>query len=125
MQDPERSRILLAPSEPGRDFDYLFLREIYGLDMKGLQLVTLSACDTERGKIVRGEGAQGFNRAFLPAGAAASLASLWRVADHPTAELMTRFYYELSRGRNKSDALRKAKLAFVASNSTLAHPRYW
>jgi CHAT domain-containing protein len=90
-----------------------------------VQLVTLSACDTERGKLVRGEGAQGFNRAFLAAGADSSVASLWRVADRPAAEFMKHFYYELSRGRAKSEALRTAKLAFLRSHSKLAHPRYW
>ena len=55
-RDPDRSRILLAPSEPGGPVDYLFLREIYDLDLTGVQLVTLSACDTERGRVIRGRG---------------------------------------------------------------------
>ena len=70
MRDPDRSRILLAPAAPGEAADSLFLREIYDLDLTGVQLATLSACDTERGKVIRGEGVEGFSRALLAAGAA-------------------------------------------------------
>ncbi len=125
MQDPERSRILLAAADRHSAFDYLFLREIYSMDLKGVDLVTVSACDTERGKLVRGEGAQGFSRAFLAAGASASVTSLWRVVDSSAAEFMKQFYFGLSRGQSKAEALRSAKLAFLRSGSKLAHPKYW
>lgn len=125
MQDPERSRILLAAADQTEEFDYLFLREIYGMNLKNVDLVTVSACDTERGKLVRGEGAQGFSRAFLAAGASASVTSLWRVVDSSAAEFMKQFYFGLSRGRSKAEALRSAKLAFLRSGSKLAHPKYW
>jgi tetratricopeptide (TPR) repeat protein len=125
MRYPERSRILLAPAQRKAPFDYLFLREIYGMDLKGVDLVTVSACDTERGKVVRGEGAQGFSRAFLAAGARASVTSLWRVTDASAAEFMKQFYFAMSRGRSKADALRAAKLKFLRSGSRLAQPRYW
>jgi CHAT domain-containing protein/tetratricopeptide (TPR) repeat protein len=117
-EDPDRSRILLAS-------DYLFQSEVYGLDLKGVDLVTVSACDTARGKTVRGEGVQAFSRAFLAAGANSTVTSLWRVADEPTAEFMKQFYYSLSRGQGKSEALRSAKLEFLHSGSRLANPRYW
>ena len=87
--------------------------------------MTVSACDTERGKLVRGEGSQGFSRAFLAAGAAASVTSLWRIVDASTAEFMKQFYFGLSRGQSKAEALRNAKLKFLRSGSKLAHPRYW
>jgi tetratricopeptide (TPR) repeat protein len=117
-ENPDRSRILLAS-------DYLFQSEVYGLDLKGVNLVTVSACDTARGKTVRAEGVQAFSRAFLAAGANSTVTSLWRVADEPTAEFMKQFYYSLSRGQGKSEALRSAKLVFLHSGSGLAHPRYW
>lgn len=125
MQDPERSRILFASNDGSGGFDYLFLREIYGMNLKGVDLVTVSACDTERGKLVRGEGAQGLSRAFLAAGAAASVTSLWRVVDASATEFMKAFYFELSRGQSKAEALRGAKLTFLRSGSKLAHPRFW
>ena len=115
-RDPERSRILLAPAAPGEPADYLFLREIYDLDLTGVQLVTLSACDTERGKVVRGEGVEGFSRALLAAGAATAVTTKWDVADRAGAEFMKQFYFALASGQSEASALRQAKLQFLHSH---------
>jgi len=123
--NPERSRILFSPATDDEAADYLFLKEIYSLDLRGVQLTTLSACDTERGKLVKGEGVQGFSRALLSAGSQTSVTSLWRVEDQATAELMKQFYFELNRGNPKAEALRLAKLKFLHSGTALAEPRHW
>ncbi len=117
-ESPDRSRILFAG-------DYLHQEEVYDLDLRGVDLVTLSACDTARGKFVRGESVQAFSQAFLAAGAGAVVSSLWRVADGPTADFMKQFYYELARGESKAGALRLAKLRFLRSGSPVSHQRYW
>ena len=124
-RDPERSRILLAPPDASAQPDYLFLREIYDLDLRDVALVTLSACETERGKIVRGEGVEGFSRALLAAGASAAVTTMWDVADRPGAELMTQFYYALGRGASPAAALQRAKLTFLHSQLPWAHPYFW
>jgi CHAT domain-containing protein len=124
-RDPDRSRVLLAPSAPGGPADYLFLREIYDLDLTGVQLVTLSACDTERGKVIRGEGVEGFSRALLAAGAASAVTTMWDVVDRASAELMKQFYYGLAQGEPEASALRHAKLQFLRSQLAWSHPRYW
>jgi CHAT domain-containing protein len=90
-----------------------------------VELTTLSACDTERGKMVRGEGVQGFGRALLSAGARTTVTTLWRVADQPTAELMKQFYFALGQGKPRAEALRQAKLKFLYSGTALQHPRHW
>ena len=108
-RDPDRSRILLAPRSPGGPADYLFLRDVDDLDLTGVGLVTLSACETARGKVVRGEGVEGFSRALLAAGAAAAVTTLWDVADRPSAELMTQFYASASGGRGTAEALRRGQ----------------
>jgi tetratricopeptide (TPR) repeat protein len=123
-RDPDRSRILLAP-QAGTQPEYLFLREIYDLDLRGVTLVTLSACETERGKIVRGEGVEGFSRALLAAGASAAVTTMWDVADRPGAEFMTQFYYALGRGAAPAAALRQAKLRFLHSDLPWTHPYFW
>jgi tetratricopeptide (TPR) repeat protein len=123
--DPERSRILFAPPQPRAGADYLFLREIYGLDLKGLDMVVLSACDTETGKVTGGEGVEGFSKAFLAAGANSTVTTLWPVDDRATAEFMKQFYYALASGSTKAEALRQAKLQFLRSGSRLSHPQYW
>jgi CHAT domain-containing protein len=122
----EQSRIVFSPSPgSGSEADYLFLREAYDLPLTGVELAVLSACDTERGRVVRGEGVQSFSRAFLAAGARSTVTTLWRVADAPTADFMRVFYHHLQRGVSRAEALRRAKLRFITSDSELAHPHFW
>ncbi|HSR50144.1 MAG TPA: CHAT domain-containing tetratricopeptide repeat protein [Acidobacteriota bacterium] len=123
---PQRSRILFSPSsqQPSQP-QYLFLGEVLQLDLSGTDLVTLSACDTARGRQLRGEGLLDFSRAFLIAGARSTVAGLWKVSDRATAALMPRFYAGLMEGESKAQALRQAKLSLMASQQTYAHPFYW
>jgi len=88
-------------------------------------LVVLSACQTALGKELRGEGLLGLARAFMYAGAPRVIASLWKVADSATADLMSNFYQSLLRaGVPASDALRAAKLRLLA-NPLRSSPYYW
>jgi len=126
MDDPERSRLLFSPDEPGQPNNYLFLKELYDLDLRGTSLATLSACDTERGRLVPGEGIQAFSRALLAAGSRSALTTLWRVPDEPTSQFMQHFYYYLlKKHQSKAEALRLTKLEFLHSGTELSHPRYW
>jgi CHAT domain-containing protein len=125
IMDPDRSRILFTPESGKKGSEYLFRGELRTLRLEGADLVTLSACDTEAGKLSRGEGIQSFSRAFLAAGARSTVTTLWRVADGPTADLMQRFYQHLARGEAKAEALRSAKLDFLRAPSELSLPRYW
>jgi CHAT domain-containing protein len=126
MDDPERSRLLFSPDENGQPNDYLFLKELYDLDLRGMSLATLSACDTERGRLVPGEGIQAFSRALLAAGSRSAVTTLWRVPDEPTSQFMQQFYYFLlKKHQSKAEALRSAKLEFLHSGTELSHPRYW
>jgi CHAT domain-containing protein/tetratricopeptide (TPR) repeat protein len=123
-ENPNHSRILLA-ADSSRGTDYIFQEEVYNLDLKNVGLVTLSACDTARGKMVQGEGIQAFSQAFLAAGASATLTSQWKVADQPTASFMEQYYYFLAHGASRAEALQAVKLKFLHSNSELSNPRYW
>jgi CHAT domain-containing protein/Tfp pilus assembly protein PilF len=124
--DPERSRLLFSPASSRAPDDYLFLKEFYELDLRGVDLATISACNTERGKMVRGEGVQAFSRVLLSAGSRSTVTTLWQVADQPTAEFMKQFYYfAVAKRMPKAEALRLAKLKFLHSKGTLQHPRYW
>jgi hypothetical protein len=124
-ENPDRSRILLAPDSPAAQLDYLFEAEVYDLNLKGVDLATISACDTAQGKLIRGEGVEAFSRAFLAAGSAATITSLWRVPDQPTADFMKHLYYYVGQGQPKAEALRLAKMQFLKSGTVLANPRYW
>jgi hypothetical protein len=90
-----------------------------------VELAVLSACETERGPMLRAEGVQSFSRAFLAAGARSTVTTLWRVADGPTADFMAVFYHQLQRGLTRDEALRQAKLRFLQSGNALADPHYW
>jgi tetratricopeptide (TPR) repeat protein len=123
---PEGSRILFSPENAQASADYVFLREVYDLDLSGVNLATLSACNTEGGKMIRGEGVQAFSRALLFAGSRSALTTLWRVDDQPTSEFMKQFYYyALERHQPKAEALRSAKLKFLRSGTALENPAHW
>jgi len=110
-RNPELSGLFLsqvdAHGHPQEGF--LGLSDIYELDLDA-DLVVLSGCQTALGKEVRGEGLMGLTRGFQYAGVPRVVASLWRVQDRATAELMTRFYRAMWRDHlSPAAALRKAQ----------------
>ncbi len=101
----------------------LYAHEIYDLDLPA-ELVVLSACDTALGRPVRGEGlVSGLPRAFLYAGAARVLVSLWQVEDRSTRDLMAGFYHGLlQRGLAPGRALQEAQRSLWRAGKP---PRQW
>ena len=83
--------------------------EISRLDLRGLDLVVLSACDTGKGDIKQGEGVFGLQRGFKKAGVQTILMSLWKVSDISTEMLMTDFYQNICKGKSKRESLRLAQ----------------
>ena len=123
---PELSGLVLSlVDERGRPVDgFLRLHEIYNLKLDA-DLVVLSACQTALGKEVRGEGLIGLVRGFMHAGARRVVASLWKVDDFATAELMGEFYrLMLKEDKSPSVALRDAKL-WMWSQKRRQAPYYW
>lgn len=98
----------------------LTIGELYSLRLDA-DLVTLSACETGLGKVSNGDDVVGLTRGFLYAGSGSVVASLWKVDDLATADLMTRFYAHLARG-DRRQALRAAQLE---TRSKYPHPFYW
>ncbi len=101
----------------------LYTREIYNLDLNA-DLVTLSACETGAGKLVKGEGLLSFVRGFSFSGVPNMLISYWKVNDKTTAAFMLDFYEGVLSGESYSAALRKAKLAAISNPST-SFPSSW
>lgn len=83
-------------------------KEISVMDLRGLQLLVLSACQTGLGKVT-GDGVFGLQRGFKKAGAQSLLMSLWKVDDKATRLLMTLFYHNLVQGMSKHEALSRAQ----------------
>jgi tetratricopeptide (TPR) repeat protein len=121
--NPMSSAIILAQNPDSPEDGYLQMREIYGLRMQA-DLIVLSACQSGRGPLIRGEGIEGLSRAFFYAGASAVMMSLWEVDDRVGARFMEKFYDFLGRGDSIVDAQRKAKLALIAGQDA-RHPYYW
>ena len=107
----------------------LTAEKILGLNLRGTDLVVLSACETGMGDVKNGEGVYGLRRAFTQAGAKSLVMSLWEVPDRETKELMVSFYKNLQSGRmNRAEALRNAALEewqTVKSRYGSDNPYYW
>lgn len=115
--------LFLADAKYGDDGGVLTAREITGL-RTGARLVVMSACETARGMLSRGEGMQGMVRAWLFAGAESVIASLWEVDDESTARLMEELYRQLLAGASIREALAAAK-RLLMDDPRWAHPSYW
>jgi hypothetical protein len=87
--------------------------EVENLDLVGTELVILSACETGLGEVQVGEGVLGLRRAFQLAGAQTVIASLWRVPDDQTEQLMTDFLGRWLKGAGPAEALRQAQLEML------------
>ncbi len=106
----------------------LTAEELQGLDLTGVELVVLSACETGRGELAAGEGVLGLSRALAIAGARGFMLSLWEVPDAPTQELMEEFYRGIwSDSLSPEEALRRTQLAIIARDraANAFHPRDW
>jgi CHAT domain-containing protein len=107
------------PKTPGRGI--LTGEAIIDLDLSGLELAVLSACETGLGDVAGGEGTFGLQRAFHYAGARNVVASLWKVPDAPTAALMNLFYRNLwERDLSPIEALRQAQLEIYKNPGKIA-----
>ncbi|MEI9478710.1 MAG: CHAT domain-containing tetratricopeptide repeat protein [Deltaproteobacteria bacterium] len=121
-RQPMQSGLLLAKD---KDNDgYLQVHEVFGMDLKNANLVTLSACETALAKIQGGDDLVGLSRGFIYAGTPSLLATLWKVDDDSTAILMDSFYKNWLKGMSKSEALRQAQLSLKAMPG-YGHPRHW
>ncbi len=109
-QHPGQSHIVLAGG--GGEDGKLTVEEIYGLDLRNVRLVTLSACQTALGVDARGEEMISLTDSFHLAGAKTVVATLWEVEDAATGAVMERFYRNL-RDRPVAEALRVAQLELM------------
>jgi CHAT domain-containing protein len=125
LNDDFQSLVLSQlPPEKSKEDGYFTLNEIMSCDYNAL-LVVLSACETGSGKMYKGEGVTGLTRAVMYAGTPAVLASLWKVDDIATKELMVKFYRNmLEKKMDKVEALRQAKLELI-KNKRYSSPLFW
>jgi len=126
-EHPELSGIVLSLFDRGghpRD-GFVRLHDVYHLRLPA-ELVVLSACQTALGKEIKGEGLIGLTRGFMHAGVPRVVASLWKVDDRATAELMRRFYEGMlgPRRLRPAEALRAAQIE-MSGSEMWRQPYYW
>jgi CHAT domain-containing protein len=102
--------------------------EIASLDLRSVEWIVLSGCETALGDLRDGEGVLGLRRAFRIAGAQALIMSLWRVEDEATRVWMEELYRARAQGRSTAEAVRLASLRRVEaarSEGKSTHPLFW
>lgn len=126
--NPVQSFIAFYPQK-GRGMESkLYEPEIYNLNLSKTSLVVLSACETGRGRLIKGEGVMSLSRAFSYAGCPSVITSLWKAGDKATAFIMQELHANLQRGLAKDEALQQAKLAYLNSSEVDAGfktPGFW
>jgi CHAT domain-containing protein/Tfp pilus assembly protein PilF len=124
-ENPMYSKMAFTQSKGAVEDGFLNTYEIYNLELNS-KLAVLSSCNTGAGKIHKGEGVISLARGFKYAGCPSIVMTLWPVEDNSSINLMKYFYQELKKGRNKPEALRKAKLKYLEEADPLhAHPYFW
>ncbi|MDZ8263436.1 tetratricopeptide repeat protein [Nostoc sp. ChiQUE01b] len=114
---PEESVIVLG------DGKYVTLRDVKDWNLPNVDLVVLSACETGLGGFGDGKEILGFGYRMQQIGAKAAIASLWKVDDPSTSQLMQLFYKNLATEKmTKSEALRQAQLSLINGNNSSTNP---
>jgi len=125
-ENPTKSGFYLSTiDEAGHDQNgFISMQDVYNLRVP-VALLVLSACRTALGKEVSGEGLIGLTRGFMHAGASSVVASLWKVDDEATSELMKDFYTNmLKKNMRPAEALREAQNT-LRQNPQWRSPYYW
>jgi CHAT domain-containing protein/Tfp pilus assembly protein PilF len=125
-EHPELSGLVLSlVDQKGKPQDgFLQLQDIYNMKLSA-DLVVLSACETGLGKEINGEGLISLTRGFMYAGAPRVVASLWKVSDAATAELMSSFYKSMERDHLAPAAALRAAQLKMSRQKRWQSPYYW
>jgi tetratricopeptide (TPR) repeat protein len=119
---PLFSRLALAEGD-GSDGNLEVHEILSDVDLTGVNLVVLSACQTALGKVTAGDEIVGLTSALLYAGTPGVISTLWEIGDDAAATLMDHFYDRLLHGDSAADALRFAQLQLL--HGDYPDPRQW
>lgn len=113
----------------GEEDGILTAEEIAAMDLSGVRLAVLSACDTALGRIRAGEGVSGLRRAFHLAGTGSVITSLWSIEDETARSWMKEFYKARLVDRlGTAEAVRRSSAMLLQERKRRnlhAHPFYW
>lgn len=108
---------------------FLTLNDILGLKINA-DMVVLSACNTGRGRMIRGEGTYSLSRAFMYSGASTATMNLWSVESMSAKQISTGLFTYLSASQTPVKALQSSKKDFLdkaasGGNTLQMHPFFW
>ncbi len=118
--------VLSHPDPQTKKEGFLTMADVFGLQLNA-DLVTLSACNTGRGKQIKGEGVIGLTRAFMFAGTPAVAVTLWSVETMSAKELNVGMFRHPNAGKNRAEALRAIKLDMIRGEygDKWRKPKFW
>lgn len=124
-KEPMFSTLIFSPENDTIDDRYLKTYEVYGISLRA-KMVVLSSCNTGSGLLFSGEGILSLARGFIYSGSQSVVMSLWEIEDKSGTEIVKMFYKNLKNGNSKSQALRKARIAYLKDADQLrSHPYFW
>jgi CHAT domain-containing protein len=123
--NPMYSKLIFSNEFDNENDGFLNTYEIYNMTLNA-RMTVLSSCNTGNGKLRAGEGIISLARGFQYAGCPSVVMTLWEVEDKSGVQLMTAYYKYIREGYTKDNALRMAKLKFLANADQLkSHPYFW
>ena len=124
--DPLRSKLVLAKEvDEQKEDGYLHAYELFGLELNA-ELAVLNACESGLGAFKKGEGMISLAYSMQYAGCPSTIMSLWKVDEKINTKITSDFFENLAKGFTKSEALRAAKLDYLATTKgSLASPFFW
>lgn len=125
----ERETALVFYPSGHSESDYLlYPSEFQHLDLRTVDFAALSACATEKGVQLPGDGVHSLGRAAAWAGVRSVTCSWFPINDEAQALMGRYFYPKLTNGKSMRENLRQARLEFLSSAEGLrysGHPFYW
>jgi CHAT domain-containing protein len=118
---PELSFLVLN-DDPSQGPALVFARDVTASRFRRLRTVVLGACDTSSNAATNA-GPQTLAAAFLEARVTSVVASLWKLSDTVSLEVMPRVHQEIRRGAGGADALRVAQIAAIERG--VLQPAQW
>ncbi|WP_459922737.1 CHAT domain-containing protein [Desulfatiferula olefinivorans] len=118
--------IVLSDSDQG---SFLTMNDILGLKINA-DMVVLSACNTGRGEMIKGEGTFGLARAFMYSGASTAAVNLWAVESMSAKQISTGMFESISNFQSPVRALQSSKLDYLSQavaekQFQHLHPFFW
>ncbi len=125
VENPMFSKLYFSHDGDSACYGVLETHELYKMRLNAV-FAFLGACNTGDGQMLHGEGVMSFARGFFYAGIQSLVMTLWDVDDLTASQLVISFYDFVAKGYPLDEALRNAKLSYIASADNLkAHPYYW